>query len=420
MVTLFRLLRLMALTIAVIMLSGSPKALADFNNPTLSEQLQWPWYTADGGATGSSAACGGTGNLPSFVPEPYNSVFTKAGAAYNVSPQLIAALFTSENMTHILPEKIPAEWQVILKQYPDPNKGWPTSSANAQGPFQFIPGTWTSLGVDGDGDGVKDVNNLTDAAFAAANYAKSDGATVDKPPDSWHDFIFSYNHAEWYVQMTMQYYQYYAKSGTGDGKNVTSVTCGNTGVSPDGFVFPQKTTKAQLASENPQYFSPTCTNPVSEMGPNPPTQDPSKYQQRDGMCHHDYLAADISNATGVPVLSPRPGRVVRGGDNGDLGYTISIYSDKALGGDGNTYYLAHMLRPSEGGKILVSVGSTVKAGQQVGAVGTDADAQSTHHHTHIDISPVNVGFHRSYDGTGGPLLDPQPPLKAAYEGLADR
>src|SRR5215211_6534664 len=69
------------------------------------------------------------------------------------------------------------------------------SSAGAQGPMQFLPSTWATEGVDGNGDGVKDVCQYEDAIFAAANYLARSGA-----PQDYHAALLSYNHADWYVQ----------------------------------------------------------------------------------------------------------------------------------------------------------------------------------------------------------------------------
>jgi hypothetical protein len=68
------------------------------------------------------------------------------------------------------------------------------SSAGAEGPMQFIPSTWAAYGVDGAGDGTRDITNPADAIFAAANYLHASGA-----PGDWHAAILAYNHAEWYV-----------------------------------------------------------------------------------------------------------------------------------------------------------------------------------------------------------------------------
>lgn len=69
------------------------------------------------------------------------------------------------------------------------------SEAGATGWMQFLPSTWDAFGVDGNGDGAKDPNNPWDAIFAAAGLLRSGGA-----PGNWHDAIFGYNHAEWYVE----------------------------------------------------------------------------------------------------------------------------------------------------------------------------------------------------------------------------
>ena len=46
----------------------------------------------------------------------------------------------------------------------------------AVGPMQFIPSTWRRWAQDGNGDGVKDPNNIYDAADAAAHYLCASGS----------------------------------------------------------------------------------------------------------------------------------------------------------------------------------------------------------------------------------------------------
>ena len=69
------------------------------------------------------------------------------------------------------------------------------SSAGAMGPMQFMPATWATSGVDGDGDGTANVMDPRDAIPAAAGYLKEGGA-----PRDWYAALFSYNHADWYVK----------------------------------------------------------------------------------------------------------------------------------------------------------------------------------------------------------------------------
>ena len=69
------------------------------------------------------------------------------------------------------------------------------SSAGAMGPMQFLPSTWSSYGVDGDGNGESNIMDPEDAIPAAAAYLKAGGA-----PDDWYAALFTYNRAGWYVE----------------------------------------------------------------------------------------------------------------------------------------------------------------------------------------------------------------------------
>lgn len=86
---------------------------------------------------------------------------------------------------------VEAVWQI------ESGKRWQTcvrSYAGAQGPMQFMPGTWRAYQVDGNGDGVANINEAEDAVFAGARYLAANGGTYDIDRALWH-----YNHAQWYV-----------------------------------------------------------------------------------------------------------------------------------------------------------------------------------------------------------------------------
>jgi cell wall-associated NlpC family hydrolase len=68
------------------------------------------------------------------------------------------------------------------------------SPAQAQGIAQFIPGTWATHGVDGDGDGDRDVWDPKDAIPSAASYDCELAKYVkDVPGDPTHNMLAAYN-----------------------------------------------------------------------------------------------------------------------------------------------------------------------------------------------------------------------------------
>lgn len=80
--------------------------------------------------------------------------------------------------------------------------------AQAQGPMQFIPSTWSTWAADGDGDGVADVQDLDDAAYAAGRYLCASGSLADGT--GWARAVFSYNHSQAYVDQVHAAAQAYA------------------------------------------------------------------------------------------------------------------------------------------------------------------------------------------------------------------
>jgi len=70
----------------------------------------------------------------------------------------------------------------------------------AVGPMQFIPSTWSVAGVDADGDGVKNPQDIADAATATAVYLCSGPGDLTAPSDL-HAAIMRYNASESYVAL---------------------------------------------------------------------------------------------------------------------------------------------------------------------------------------------------------------------------
>ncbi|HEU4424166.1 MAG TPA: lytic murein transglycosylase [Pilimelia sp.] len=69
----------------------------------------------------------------------------------------------------------------------------------AVGPMQFIPGTWNGHAIDADNDGMRDVNDIDDAALAAANYLCRGGRNMAVVGD-WWAAILTYNDVQPYAR----------------------------------------------------------------------------------------------------------------------------------------------------------------------------------------------------------------------------
>lgn len=72
----------------------------------------------------------------------------------------------------------------------------------AVGPMQFLPGTWRLWGVDANGDGKADPNNVFDASTTAAYYLCNSGRDLDKP-DNLKAAILSYNNSDDYLKTVL-------------------------------------------------------------------------------------------------------------------------------------------------------------------------------------------------------------------------
>ncbi|MFD5452532.1 lytic transglycosylase domain-containing protein [Streptomyces sp. NPDC127100] len=85
-----------------------------------------------------------------------------------------------------------------------------SSYDNAVGPMQFIPSTWAWAGRDGNGDGLKDPNNVYDAALAAGHYLCRNGWDLAVQADL-NRAILSYNNSQDYLNTVLSWLEYYRK-----------------------------------------------------------------------------------------------------------------------------------------------------------------------------------------------------------------
>lgn len=79
------------------------------------------------------------------------------------------------------------------------------------GPMQFIPSTWGVVGVDADGDGRRDPQDIDDAALAAAVHLCGGDGDLSKRA-GLHSALLRYNHSGLYAETVLAVADSYASS----------------------------------------------------------------------------------------------------------------------------------------------------------------------------------------------------------------
>jgi membrane-bound lytic murein transglycosylase B len=173
----------------------------------------------------------------------------------------------------------------------------------AVGPMQFIPSTWSVVGVDGDSDGTRDPQDIDDAALATAVYLCSgdDDLSAEKGQRA---SVYRYNHSNAYVDLVLEIMQAYldgdfsavptatlttgvivrettATSGGNGGKGGKGGDGGRTGGGSDDDGGGKGDDASPTKDPSPsQTQSPTPTQtqtPSPTQDPSPsPTKDPTK------------------------------------------------------------------------------------------------------------------------------------------------
>jgi cell wall-associated NlpC family hydrolase len=135
-------------------------------------------------------------NLPLPVPHKIKKIYLAAATKYKIPWTLLAGIGMEET---------------------GHGRNNHTSSAGAKGLMQFMPGTWASMGVDGDGDGRADIHNDADSIYSAANYLTKSG--VRAGPVGVRRALFAYNPINWYVNDVLYYASRYG-GGTVPGDTI--------------------------------------------------------------------------------------------------------------------------------------------------------------------------------------------------------
>ena len=110
----------------------------------------------------------------------------------------------------------------------------------AVGPMQFIPSTWSVVGVDADGDAQRNPQDIDDAALATAVYLCS-GEDDLSTLAGQRAAVFRYNHSQSYVELVLSIMNAYL-----DG-DFTAVPNGTTSA---GYFVPDTSTPSQPVDQN--------------------------------------------------------------------------------------------------------------------------------------------------------------------------
>ncbi len=283
------------------------------------------------------------------IPSEFILVYQKAGEQYGVPWILLAAIHRVETTF---------------------GTNLAVSSAGAIGHFQFMKCTWvgwsysacsnsslgnasigenvytsTSIisqhsgyGVDANGDNKADPMNLEDAAHSAAKYLSANMS------GGLEGAVYAYNHAEWYVDEVMGYFELYS----------------------DGYV-PIAGGMVEIKG-NKAWPVPFTKGVTSEFG------------MRDGTPHKGIdISAPGDSDLGMPVVAFTDGEVIFSNMSGSFGNLVIIQHENGL----KTYY-AHLAQKG------INSGTIVHAGQTIGYLGSTGNSTGPHLHFETRVNDVAV------------------------------
>ncbi|WP_173918989.1 peptidoglycan DD-metalloendopeptidase family protein [Halobacillus sp. Marseille-Q1614] len=274
------------------------------------------------------------------IPAKYMPIYQAAGEKYNVPWNLLAAHHKVE--TNFGEGNIESYAGAIgvMQFMPCSWIGWGYPSCGGLGDLDIGWNTLLDLsvieeyggfGVDGNADGKADPRDPEDAIFAAASYLAANGADDGMIEEA----VFAYNHSNEYVTKVLEYSELYVEAG--------SVTGGGE------FVWPV----------------PFTTEITSLFGNRPDPMDGST-------AFHGGIDIAAAGVHGKSVVAAAPGKVVMSGNAG--GYGKAIYIDH---GNGLKTIYGHL------SALNVPQGVKVKAGQEIGQVGSTG--RSTGPHLHFTV-----------------------------------
>ncbi|NGN92749.1 lytic transglycosylase domain-containing protein [Nocardioides sp. KC13] len=172
------------------------------------------------------------------------------------------------------------------------------SGDRAVGPMQFIPTTWPLVAVDGDGDGVRDPQDIDDAALAAAVYLCSGDEDVSTDRGK-HAALSRYNQSQAYVTTVLKIAKGYADSPYGgDDVELAAAAPAHAEPSPSGH----GPNAGKKTDKKPGKKKPATTAPKPSAGAKPsatPSSSPSPTPTPSPTPSDDGSWASISERRGI-------------------------------------------------------------------------------------------------------------------------
>ncbi|MFJ3788949.1 lytic transglycosylase domain-containing protein [Kitasatospora sp. NPDC090091] len=172
----------------------------------------------------------------------------------------------------------------------------------AVGPMQFIPSTWASWGVDANGDGTADPNNIFDAAQAAGRYLCAGGRDLADPAQL-DRAILGYNHSDEYLRTVKNWMAHF---GTGTATTVpnrpapaaTGSPTAPAAPVPPGASVPSAPAPSTAASPSP---APATASPSA---PPSASASPSASTSPSGRPSPSASTSPSATPTGTPTGTP--------------------------------------------------------------------------------------------------------------------
>src|SRR6476646_3929256 len=236
------------------------------------------------GNTPQAVATASTSGIPSAALAAYQraeTVINAADKSCNLPWQLVAAIGRVEsdhgrtNGNHLDAKGIarpgiygiPLNGKNHTRLVRDTDAGQYDADAKydrAVGPMQFIPSTWSVVGVDADGDAQRNPQDINDAALATAVYlcAGNDDLSTSQ---GQRNAVYRYNHSQSYVDLVLSIMTAYLD---GDFMAVPN------GTTSAGYLVPDTSTPSQpVRHHHPQ--APQGTQGGNVGGGTPSSSDPS-------------------------------------------------------------------------------------------------------------------------------------------------